>query len=173
MDYKAISELLKSMSESKLSFLEIESEGVHITMKKEYTSALGVKTINPEMMEKTCEVEIPVTTIHSENVSTSPKTEVITGENNIKPAVSKPAENVYAIKSPIVGTFYRASGPNSENFVNVGSKVKKGDTLCIIEAMKLMNEIESEVDGEIIEIPCENEQLVEYDQPLFVIKITE
>jgi acetyl-CoA carboxylase biotin carboxyl carrier protein len=74
------------------------------------------------------------------------------------------------IKSPFVGTFYRAASPGAENFCDVGKRVRKGDTLCIIEAMKLMNEIEAEFDGVIKEILAENEQPVEYDQPLFVIE---
>ena len=70
----------------------------------------------------------------------------------------------------MVGTFYSKSSPKAEPFVKIGSKVKKGDTLCIIEAMKLMNEIESEFDGEITEILVNDEDMVEYGQPLFIIK---
>ncbi len=73
------------------------------------------------------------------------------------------------VKAPIVGTFYESAGPGKAPFVTVGSKVKKGDVLCIIEAMKIMNEVVSEFDGEVVEILVENEQLVEYGQPLFVI----
>ena len=74
------------------------------------------------------------------------------------------------MKSPFVGTFYRAPSPGAENFVDVGKRVKKGETLCIVEAMKLMNEIESEFDGVIKEILVENEQPVEFDQPLFIVE---
>lgn len=74
------------------------------------------------------------------------------------------------IKSPIVGTFYSAPGPDSPDFVKIGDKVKKGQVLCIIEAMKLMNEIESDYDGEIVDILVKNGQMVEYGQPLFLIK---
>ena len=74
------------------------------------------------------------------------------------------------MKSPFVGTFYRAPSPEADNFVDVGSRVKKGDTLCIVEAMKLMNEIESEFDGVIKEILVDNETPVEFDQPLFVFE---
>ncbi|SEF94853.1 acetyl-CoA carboxylase biotin carboxyl carrier protein [Caloramator fervidus] len=80
-------------------------------------------------------------------------------------------ENLHVIKAPLVGTFYRAPGPNLKPFVEVGTKVKKGDTLCIIEAMKIMNEIQSDVDGEIVEILVENETMVEYGQELFKIKV--
>ena len=86
------------------------------------------------------------------------------------PAPEAPAaETGFVARSPMVGTFYRAPNPESPNFVNVGDTVKVGQTLCIIEAMKLLNEIESEKDGVIKEILCENGQGVEFDQPLFVI----
>lgn len=79
-------------------------------------------------------------------------------------------ENLHIISSPMVGTFYRAPSPHSEPFVKVGDKVKKGQVLCIIEAMKLMNEIESDVDGEILEIYVQNAQAIEFGAKLFGIK---
>jgi acetyl-CoA carboxylase biotin carboxyl carrier protein len=79
-------------------------------------------------------------------------------------------ENLHVVKSPIVGTFYAAAGPGSEAFVSVGSKVESGQALCIIEAMKLMNEIESDVAGEVVRIFVENGQPVEYGEPLFGIR---
>jgi len=78
--------------------------------------------------------------------------------------------DLVTVTSPIVGTFYRASSPDADPFVDVGTEVKKGQVLCIIEAMKLMNEIESEVDGTIVEILVENGQPVEYGEPLFLIE---
>ena len=83
---------------------------------------------------------------------------------------TRPDENVHVVKSPIVGTFYAAAGPGSEPFVAVGSKVESGQALCIIEAMKLMNEIESDVAGEVVRIFVENGQPVEYGEPLFGIR---
>lgn len=79
--------------------------------------------------------------------------------------------NIEIVKSPIVGTFYSASGPEAEDFVKIGDIVKKGQILCIIEAMKLMNDIESDFDGEIVEILVQNEQAIEYGQPLYKIKV--
>ena len=78
--------------------------------------------------------------------------------------------DVYAVASPMVGVFYAAPAPGKEPYVRTGSRVKKGDILCIIEAMKLMNEIESEFDGTVKEILVENEQMVEFGQPMFVIE---
>jgi acetyl-CoA carboxylase biotin carboxyl carrier protein len=87
-----------------------------------------------------------------------------------KPAAAAPADDLVAITSPFVGTFYRAASPESANFVEVGSSVKKGQTLCIVEAMKLMNEIEAELTGTIVEILVENGKSVEYGQKLFMIR---
>ena len=76
----------------------------------------------------------------------------------------------HIVKSPMVGTFYRASAPGAKSFVEVGSQVKEGETVCIIEAMKILNEIEADKSGTIVQILCENGQAVEYGQPLFVIE---
>ena len=84
-------------------------------------------------------------------------------------AIEEPSETGFVARSPMVGTFYRAPNPESPNFVNIGDTVKVGQTLCIIEAMKLLNEIESEYAGVVKEILCENGQGVEFDQPLFII----
>ena len=84
--------------------------------------------------------------------------------------VEEKAEEYKLIKSPMVGTFYSKSSPNAEPYVKIGDKVKKGDVLCVIEAMKSMNEIESEYDGEIVEISAKDEEMVEYGQVLFKIK---
>jgi acetyl-CoA carboxylase biotin carboxyl carrier protein len=90
------------------------------------------------------------------------------GEGASRPAAESPGTQV--VKSPIVGTFYRSSAPGSKVFVEVGDRVKKGQVLCIVEAMKLMNEIESDADGEILEILVANGQPVEYGEPLFKIR---
>ena len=85
-------------------------------------------------------------------------------------AVEPPVEQGHIVKSPMVGTFYRSASPGSDPFVEVGSVVKVGDPICIIEAMKIMNEIEADAAGTIREILCENGQAVEFGQPLFVIE---
>jgi acetyl-CoA carboxylase biotin carboxyl carrier protein len=87
-----------------------------------------------------------------------------------KPTAEAPADDLVAVTSPFVGTFYRAASPESANFVEVGSSVKKGQTLCIVEAMKLMNEIETEYGGTVVEVLVENGKSVEYGQKLFMIR---
>ena len=151
MDYKAIENIIKTAGELGLTFLEIETEGIKITMRKENNQggALAVKQIDEIALTK----------------------ESFNGEinSNNKTKEVKEYENLKVVKSPIVGIFYAAPSSDAEAFAKVGSKVKKGQVLCIIEAMKLMNEIESEFDGEIVEILSESEAMVEYGQELFRI----
>jgi len=154
MDYKAIEELIKTVSESKLTLLELESEGIKIKMEKR-NEIVSIERI-PEVV-KTIAVESQAS---AQQVYEAPKQEE---------AKVEPKKEGSLVTSPIVGTFYGSPGPDTKPFVQVGSKVKKGDVLCIIEAMKLMNEIDCEVDGEVAEILVNNEQMVEYGQPLFRI----
>jgi acetyl-CoA carboxylase biotin carboxyl carrier protein len=156
MDYKAIQELIKTLSDSKLTLLELESEGVKIKLEKRQ-EVVSIERM-PEVV-KTIAVEKQAPVIN-EIAKVDTKVEA-------KPVEVKKEGTV--VTSPIVGTFYASPGPDVALFVEVGSKVKRGQVLCIIEAMKLMNEIESELDGEIAEILVENEQMVEYGQPLFRI----
>lgn len=116
----------------------------------------------------------PVTAAHSSVASTSPSPTVsqTPAASAVSPvaAAAKVIPEGTTINSPFVGTFYRSPSPDSPSFVDVGTKVKKGQTLCIVEAMKLMNEIESEVDGEVVGILVENAKPVEFGTPLFVIR---
>jgi acetyl-CoA carboxylase biotin carboxyl carrier protein len=99
----------------------------------------------------------------------------LSGPANVQPAVmpppaAAPVPTGHVIKSPMVGTFYRSASPGAKPFVETGSQVKEGETVCIIEAMKILNEIESDKTGTITQILCDNGQAVEYGQPLFVIE---
>ena len=146
MDTKEIQEIIKLMEENNLVEVEIEQEGKKIKLRKAEFRNLA-----------------PQDVIYKQTATPSQPAQ----EEQKTPAKS---ENLIEIKSPMVGTFYRASAPNAEPYVEVGKKIKKGDVLCIIEAMKLMNEIKSEVDGEIVEILVENGEPIEYGQPLFLVK---
>lgn len=147
MEYEKIKQLMEDMGNSKLSSIEIDfPDGTKINMKKE-----TVVKVSEEV--KGYETKTISTSTTSENVNTEEANE----------------EELNIVKSPMVGTFYAKPSPNSENYVDVGKKVKKGDILCIIEAMKLMNEIESEFDGEIKEILVKDGEMVEYGKPLFKI----
>ena len=150
MEYKEIKKLMDDMGNSKLSEIEIEfPDGIKISMKK------GLPSSKPTVKEESSVVIKDV----AELPSVKEKVEMPT---------IKAQEKI--ITSPMVGTFYSRTSPSEEPYVSIGSKVKKGSIVCIIEAMKLMNEIESEIDGEIIEILCKDGDLVEYGQPLFKLK---
>ena len=170
MDYKNIQELIKTVSNSDLTTFEIETEGMRIKMeKKEQQVVVERMSVNAAPVEPVIKE-----TFARENIATN-QVSVEKLDNNIASTVEPvakaiPDENLFVVKSPIVGTMYSSPNPESQNFVKVGSKVKKGDTLCILEAMKLMNEIESEIDGEIVEVLVANEEMVEYGQPLFKIR---
>ncbi|ERI92181.1 acetyl-CoA carboxylase, biotin carboxyl carrier protein [Clostridiales bacterium oral taxon 876 str. F0540] len=155
MDYKAIQELIKTVSDSKLTLVELETEGIKIKLEKKQETAVEKLT---ETIKKVSVEEIPQAAV-----------ELMTAEEKVQLKVEEVKKEGNLVTSPIVGTFYASQGPDKESFVKVGSRVKKGDTLCIIEAMKLMNEIDSEVDGEVVEVLVQNEQMVEYGQPLFRI----
>ena len=152
MEYHEIKKLMDDMGNSKLTELEIEfPDGIKLSMKKEDGKKLPAPT--PAVIQQP---QPPINIVQAQ-VPMEIKQEKKEREGNI-------------IKSPMVGTFYSKASPTAEAFVKIGSKVKKGDTLCIIEAMKLMNEIESEFDGEVVEILAKDEDMVEYGQALFIIK---
>ena len=169
MDYKNIQELIKTVSDSKLTEFEIETEGIRIKMEKIEQQVI-VERIPVNALPVQPAINDPLT-IGNMAANKMPAEKQ---ENNIASTIENetktiPMENIFVVKSPIVGTMYSSPSDESQNFVKVGSTVKKGDTLCILEAMKLMNEIESEVDGEIVEVLVSNEDMVEYGQPLFKI----
>lgn len=159
MDYKEIQELIKTINESELYSLEIESEGTHIKMSKgpEQVVLNGVAPV------------VQTTAKPSEETEISKQPETSKTEAPVKKETAK-QEDLYVIKSPIVGTFYGSASPEKPDYVSVGTKVNKGSILCILEAMKLMNEIKSDVEGEIVEVLVKSEDMVEYGQALFKIR---
>ena len=157
MDYKDIKKLIDDMGNSNLDSLEIEfPEGIKISMTKNTGKEVVITTGGPNVIEGSAPMTPPVV---RENKGTS----LVNVQN-------KEEENYKIVKSPMVGTFYASSAPDKDPFVKIGDKVHKGQVLCIVEAMKLMNEIESEFDGEIVEICVNNEDVVEYGKPLFKMK---
>ncbi|WP_050355917.1 acetyl-CoA carboxylase biotin carboxyl carrier protein [Gottschalkia purinilytica] len=161
MDIKDIKDLILTIDKTKIDKVDIENGNFKISISK-----------NSEVSEtKNTKVYSQSHVIKDEIQDIEDKDEVIEVKDlNVEDDERALSEDMYIIKSPIVGTFYGASSPDAEPFVKVGSKVNEGQTLCIIEAMKIMNEIESEVSGEIFEILVENEDIVEYDQPLMIIR---
>lgn len=158
MEYEKIKQLMEDMGKSKLDSLEIEfPDGTKICMTKNNGKKQNAKNINNgSVIEASAPMTVPVV---QNNVG-----------NSLVVTETEKEENLKVVKSPMVGTFYNSSAPGKEPFVKVGDRVSKGQVLCIVEAMKLMNEIESEFDGEIIEVCVNNEEPVEYGKPLFKIK---
>jgi len=154
MNLKEIKELIEMLKGTDISELEIERSGVKVRLRKG-----GDVTFHPVMPR----MEYPPSAIVAPAVTEAP---LVPAEKPVEPAKT----NQIKVTAPIVGTFYRASSPDKSPYVEVGDIVKKGQILCIIEAMKLMNEIESETSGKIVQILLENGQPVEYGQPLFEIE---
>jgi acetyl-CoA carboxylase biotin carboxyl carrier protein len=161
MDYKAVEQLIKALSDSTVNELEIETNEIKIKMSKNSTRVV----LNEATVDTSNYVEV-------QNASVAPVAQNNTVESKaveVKEEVIE--ENLYIVKSPMVGTFYSAPSENADIFVKVGDKVGKGAVLCIVEAMKLMNEIECEVEGSIVEVLTKNGEMVEFGQPLFKIKL--
>lgn len=166
MDFKQIQELVRLVNKSSISELSIEQDKFKITIKREHTEM--VNQIAPEQYRSA----IPV--IQQAAPAVSAPLQAPQGETaaSAQPVVeeSSSKSNQVIIKSPMIGTFYRSSGPDKPAFVNVGDEVAPGKVVCIIEAMKLFNEIESEVSGKIVKVLVEDASPVEYDQPLFLVE---
>mgnify|MGYP000217013659 FL=1 len=148
MEFEKMIELIKTVSDSNLTQFQIEEDGFKLSMKTDKQSKVVV--------QKQESIPKEIQSVAMDEIKPAEQKEIKKAEGNV-------------VKSPLVGTFYSASSPDFAPFVKVGDTVKKGQVLGIVEAMKLMNEIESEFDGVVKEIQIENEQVVEYGQPLFVI----
>lgn len=169
MDFNGIKELIETVNSSDIAYFEYKTNDGHIKMDKSLTRNLTEASSNSKEIiikdEKETKASVPNTSNENKNIS---QTQSINKEEN-KP-LEDDNENLYIVKSPMVGTFYSSPSPDKDAFVRVGDKVNASSILCIIEAMKLMNEIESEVNGTIKEILVKDGEMVEYGQPLFKIK---
>ncbi len=148
IDYKEIKKLIDFMEEKNLSVFELEVEGFKIKFSKNQQPVLPTGTI--------------------QQIITSPENDASSAQTSDQ---TEEKDNIHFIFSPMVGTFFRSSDPSSPPYTEIGESVKKNQTLCIIEAMKLMNEIESDIDGILDEIFVENGKPIEYGQRLFAIKL--
>ena len=152
MNLKEIKELINLMNENGLSELEIEREGANIRLRKSPSGNFEATTEGPSAART-------VQTIRSDQDSAAKKEEEAAA-----------AKKLVAIKTPMVGTFYRSPAPDAKSYVEIGKVVAVGEVVCIIEAMKLMNEIKSEVKGKVVEVLVENAEPVEYGQALFMVE---
>ncbi|WNQ14274.1 acetyl-CoA carboxylase biotin carboxyl carrier protein [Paenibacillus aurantius] len=156
-----IKELIKLVDQSSLQELEIQNEGSRLFIRKPNTTeSVFVSSVPPQ----------PVYQAHPAAAPAPQPSPSVQPESAPAAAPAADTSNLHKIVSPMVGTFYSAPSPDAAVYVNKGSKVREKTVVCIVEAMKLMNEIEAEIKGEIVEILVDNGQLVEYGQPLFLVK---
>lgn len=162
MNLKDIQNLIKFVAKSGASEVKLEMEDVKITIKTGSDDKVGAYIHQMPAMPQQMQMQMPM---QPQVASPAPAQQVQQTE-----AVSNESESNYiTIKSPIIGTFYRKPAPDKPAFVEVGDTVKTGDVLCIIEAMKLFNEIESEISGKIVKVLVDDSSPVEFDQPLFLV----
>ncbi|MFI5130372.1 MAG: acetyl-CoA carboxylase biotin carboxyl carrier protein [Chitinophagales bacterium] len=162
MDFKQIQELIKMVNKSNIGELTIEQKDFRLTIKQKEEHVTHVVSAPVQSTPVYAAAPQPAST-HQSPATYSPTAE--------KPAASEPAlSNLVTIKSPMIGTFYRRSSPDKPNLVEIGDEVTPGKVVCIIEAMKLFNEIESEVKGKIVKVLVDDASPVEYDQALFLVE---
>ena len=161
MNFKDILELIDKVAEKEISSVEIEQAGTRIRIEGKQTHAPVTYAVPESPSEKSAPAVplVPVVQTAEQKADAKKKEEEET------------EAGLHIITSPIVGTFYRTPNPESEPFVNTGDRISKGKVLCIIEAMKLMNEIESDIDGTVVKIYPQNGQPVEYGEKLFAVKV--
>lgn len=158
MDFKQIQELIKMINKSNIGEVSIEEKGFKVTIKQKEEPVQHVVAAAAPVA-----VHAPAPAHVAAPVASAPAAD--------KSAAAAPvADNLVTIKSPMIGTFYRSSAPGKPMFVETGDEINPGKVVCIIEAMKLFNEIESEVKGKIVKILVEDASPVEYDQPLFLVE---
>ncbi|PTE42597.1 acetyl-CoA carboxylase biotin carboxyl carrier protein [Staphylococcus equorum] len=157
MNFKEIKELIEILDQSSLTEINIEDKGNVVNLKKEKETEI----ITPQISQQPMQQVSPQQGVMSAPVSTQSSEEVNT--NTVE-------DNLQTINAPMVGTFYKSPSPEESAYVQVGDSVTNESTVCILEAMKLFNEIQAEVTGEIAEILVEDGQMVEYGQPLFKVK---
>ncbi|KAA5532197.1 acetyl-CoA carboxylase biotin carboxyl carrier protein [Taibaiella lutea] len=162
MEYKQIQELLKAVNKSNISELSIKDGDFEITIKQANTETqfVAVQASMPQMMQ-----QAPQQMMHAPQAP-----QQIAAAPAAPSAPAAEASNTVTIKSPMIGTFYRSSGPDKPAFVAVGDEIKTGQVICIVEAMKLFNEIESEISGRIVKVLVDDASPIEYDQPLFLVE---
>jgi acetyl-CoA carboxylase biotin carboxyl carrier protein len=152
MESKEIQKLLDFIANSPLDEVSIETSEIKLAVKR-HSGQVAVQTVAAPVVVAAPAAAPAAAPVATPTAPAAPKT-----------------DNLIAIKSPMIGTFYRAANADSASFVEIGSEIKKGNTVCIIEAMKLFNEIESEIEGRVVKIMVENASPVEYDQVLFYVE---
>lgn len=169
MNFKEIKELLMLIDNTKLEYVKLNTSDIELEVSKKVVGNIELGTKNTSVVENKENNIEKVSATNEENkiINTNDTLEDELAKEDV---VEFAGENLKEVKAPLIGTFYESPDPDSPAFVSVGDHVEKGDTLCIVEAMKLMNEIKSEFTGKVVEIKATNESMVEYGQTLFVIE---
>ncbi len=163
MKAKEIKDLIQFIADSGLGEIDIETEEIKLHVKRSSTTSQIVASVEQQPIISSAPA------ITTPEVNTQEKVQAHP-ENSGSKKDSASLDNLVEIKSPMIGTFYRAATPESDVFINIGDEVNKGDVVCIVEAMKLFNEIESDISGKIVKVLVDNASPIEYDQPLFLVE---
>ena len=155
MDLRKIKKLMELLEESGIAEIEVKEGEESIKLSRNISSSTNMQV--PQIIQQPVQTSQPPTNQQASEIG-------VNAVDNLK------KEKRNTVNSPMVGTFYASASPESKPFVTVGQSVKKGDTLCILEAMKMMNQVQAESDGKIVEILVDNAEPVEFDQPLFVLE---
>lgn len=166
MNFNEIQELIKLIGKSNLTEFKLKDKDFEVQIRTDKFVKNGGQTIVTAAQP----MQMPVSQAVAAAQTPAPIAPAKMDAPAEAPAAAPQGKNIIEIKSPIVGTFYRSSGPDKPPFTKVGDQVKKGDVVCIIEAMKLFNEIESDVAGTIVKVCVEDASPVEYDQVLFLVE---
>lgn len=173
MNFKEIKELLMLIDNTKLEYVKLNTSDIELEVSKKVVGNIEIGTKNTSVVENK---ENNIEKVSATNNRTNEENNIINTNDTLEYELVKEdvvefvGENLKEVKAPLIGTFYESPDPDSPAFVSVGDHIEKGDTLCIVEAMKLMNEIKSEFTGKVVEIKATNESMVEYGQTLFVIE---
>lgn len=174
MNFKEIKELLTLIDNTKLEYVKLNTSDIELEVSKKVVGNIEIGTKNTLTVENkennTEKVSAAMNNTDKENNIINTNDTLENELSKEKDTIDFTGENLKEVKAPLIGTFYESPDPDSPSFVSVGDHVEKGDTLCIVEAMKLMNEIKSEFTGKVVEIKATNESMVEYGQTLFVIE---
>ena len=155
MDLRKIKKLMELLEESGIAEIEVKEGEESIKLSRNISSSTNMQV--PQIIQQPVQTSQPPTNQEASDMG-------VNAVDNLK------KEKRNTVNSPMVGTFYASASPESKPFVTIGQSVKKGDTLCILEAMKMMNQVQAETDGKIVEILVDNAEPVEFDQPLFVLE---
>jgi acetyl-CoA carboxylase biotin carboxyl carrier protein len=157
MDFKQIQELIRLINKSNIGEINIEEKGFKITIRQKQETVQQV-------------MAAPIYTTQQMAAAPAPAAATVPVAEKPKAIEAPPASNLITIKSPMIGTFYRRASPDQPIFVEVGDEVSPGKVVCIIEAMKLFNEIECEISGKVVKVLVDDASPVEYDQPLYLVE---